>query len=408
MAHLPDAPVPSSMASLRSDDALALPRVSGQFVTEIHEGCVPAFAATALDHLHGSLFASLRHLQLCEAFSAATCTWVCYQQGEICGVLLFRLEPQRLLVLTEMVRLPQAQIEAFTHAVLARYPQVKTIVFNAVCVNAGVLAYPSLRYDFSENYILDLPDTAAAYLATLGKSTRKTIHSYGNRLRRDFPDLCWRAYEKDELAPAAQRALVLQLQAFKRASMAARHKEAAIDATDTRRLLQLASECGLFGIATVNGEVCAGSVACRIGAHYVMLLSAADPALENYRLGLLACYWSVCDCIARQARQCHLLWGRYQYKSQLQAVPHVLTRLTLYRSYRAMLAMPAEVFKIVVSGQLIRCHRWLLYDVHDNADCCSRLIAATVNTLRGWRRKQGSQKPEPLTPLETQHGKNSS
>ncbi len=408
MAHLPDAPVPSSMASLRSDDALALPKVSGQFVTEIHEGSVPAFAATALDHLHGSLFASLRHLQLCEEFSAATCTWVCYQQGEICGVLLFRVESQRLLVLTEMVKLPHAQIEAFSHAVLARYPLVKTIVFNAVCVNAGGLIYPSLRYDFSENYILDLPDTAATYLASLGKATRKTIHYYGKRLRRDFPDQCWRAYEKDQLTPAAQRALVLQLQSFKRASMAARYKEAAIDATDTRRLLQLASECGLFGIATINGEIRAGSVACRIGEHYVMLLSAADPALENYRLGLLVCYWSVCDCIARQARQCHLLWGRYQYKSQLQAVPHALTRLILYRSYRAMLSMPAEVFKIVITGRLIGCHRWLLYDVHDKADCCSRLIAAIVNRKRGWRRKQGSPKPESLPLLETQHGKNSS
>lgn len=392
MAHLPDAPVPPLLGALPLEGELIKQKLAGSLITAIHENDVPEFAIAALDRLHGSLFASVRHLQLCNDYYPLPHTWVCYQQGEITGVLLFRIEASRALVLTEMILLSQVQAEAFARSVFARYPLLKTISFNAISPQFTALNFPAQSYVFSENYILDLPADVDTYRASLGKSSRKTINGYGNRLRKDQPDFTWEASSFAELPALTQQMLVHRLQQFKRDSMAARNKEAVIDAEESRRIVQLASECGLFGMATINGQLCGGSLSCRIGDNYVMLLSAADPQLEHYRLGLLICYWSVCDCIARGASQCHLLWGRYQYKSQLLATPHDLVRLTVYRSRWQMVLMPAIVLRMAMRKEWYRMRHWLLHDVQQRSDFSSRqltrLITFGVRRVRAFKRSR--------------------
>lgn len=384
MEHLPDAPLPSSVATLPAYGAVGVLRTASGIVSEIHLSQVPDFAAAALDRLHGSLYASVRQLELCGLRRNQMHTWVGTQHGEIVGVLLFRVQARRIMVLTEMMLLSASQAETFAVAVFTRFPDASCIVFNAVCLSftPGECALPSQRYEFSENYILDLPDSTEAYLARLGKATKKTIKGYGNRLKKDFPDFAWRSCEASALSATERQALVQQLQAFKRASMAARAKEAIIDEHETQRMLTLAGECGLFGIATINGRVCAGALSCRIGAHYVMLLSAADPGLERYRLGLLVCYWSVCDCITRHARQCHLLWGRYQYKSQLLAVPHALCHLVIYRSRWRMLGLPAMVLGAALRGLMFRSRFWLLEDLVKRDTAVARLMRWSIQLRR--------------------------
>ncbi len=379
MAHLPDAPVPPLLGALPLEGELIKLKLAGSLITAIHENDVPEFAVAALDRLYGSLFASVRHLQLCNDYYPLPHTWVCYQQGEITGVLLFRIQASHALVLTEMIMLSQVQAEAFAHSVFARYPLLKTISFNAISPQFYALNFPLQSYVFSENYILDLPADVDTYRASLGKSSRKTINGYGNRLRRDQPDFSWEAFSFAELPVLTQQMLVHRLQQFKRDSMAARNKEAVIDAEESRRILQLASECGLFGMARINGQLCGGSLSCRIGDNYVMLLSAADPQLEHYRLGLLICYWSVCDCIARGASQCHLLWGRYQYKSQLLATRYDLVRLTVYRSRWQMMLMPDIVLRMAMRKKWYRMRQWLLHEVQQRSDLSSRLITRLVS-----------------------------
>lgn len=196
-------------------------------------------------------------------------------------------------------------------------------------------------------------------MTMLGKSTRQSLRGYRNRLLRDFPDFRWTAYTCDELSVEQQRQLVSVLQGFKRESMSARGKSAAIDATETQHFLRMAAESGLFGIARANGRICAGAFSCRIGDSYVMLLSASHPAMSVYRLGLLTCLWSVNDCIHQGGRQCHMLWGRYQYKHQLLAVPKSLYRLVVYPSVTQMLMQPITVLRMFVYGRYVRSVQWL-------------------------------------------------
>ena len=389
MALLPDVPATPVIVSLADSMIAEDEKNNNNIVSEIHEHGTPEFARVAIDRLYGSLYASVRYLELCRPYQPQPHTWIGYQQGEIQAVLLFEIREHALIVISEMIALTAVQIENFARCVLARYPSVMCINFNAVNFNLNInkLNLPAQHYVFSENYILNLPKTIENYQSSLGRATHKTIRLYGNRLKKDFPDFAWRVYSAEELPRALQQSFFQQIQAYKNQSMMARNKTPENDPAENRRILQLASESGLFSMAVINGEIRSGSLACRVGNNYVMLLSAADPALEKYRLGLLTCYWSLCDCITRGAQQCHLLWGRYQYKSQLLAVPVDLQRITLYRSRWIMAAMSASVIRMALQAEKFRIQKWLLYDVQQRRDVCSRTLAKLVFIAREFKRK---------------------
>ena len=368
-----------------SPDALPTTQAFSQtdIVSEIHEQSVPAFAAAALDRLQGSLYASFRYWQLSDTRQIPPHTWIAYRNGEIIGVLLFRIQGRSAVVLSEVIVLDQQQTDAFCCCVFRGFPQIRYITFNAVSVHSPPCSLPHQYFAFSENYVLTLPPTVDAYMAALGKSTRQSVRGYRNRLQRDFPDFSWTAVECDALSTDQQRDLVLTLQHFKRESMAARGKSAAIDAAETSRFLAIGADCGLFGIGRIQGRVCAGSLSCRIGDNYVMLLSASDPALSAYRLGLLTCLWSVSDCIARNARACHLLWGRYQYKHQLLAVPNVLCRMIVYPSFAKKLMQPLIVLQMLGRSHYARSTQWLREQLALEKHAGLRSLLRQLRLLKG-------------------------
>lgn len=357
-------------------------QASSSIVSEFHEQSVPEFAAQALDRLYGSLYASFSHLSLSDTAQPAPHTWVGYRHGEVVGVLLFRLRVDQVFLLTEMFCLEQAVADAFSRAVFARFREIKTIHFNAISLSGPLTGWPLQHYAFSENYVIRLPQTVDQYRASIGKSTRKTLRGYGNRLHRDFPDFSWDVRAVGEMRAHELRSVIRQLHRFKRDSLAARGKLAEISRRETARLLILARHAGLIGIARIGDRVCGGSLACRIGGNYVMLLSAADPALASYRLGILCCFWSICDCIRAGGRECHLLWGRYQYKTQLLGEPRSLLRLTIYRSRLRMALSPLLVIGILMAATRYRLRDWLLPQFAGRSSALSRCFGRAIALWR--------------------------
>jgi len=332
----------------------------GGIVSEFHEQFVPEFAADALERLYGSLYASYIHARLSDSALPIPHTWVGYQHGEVVGVLLFRVRFDRVLVATEMFHLDQTVADTFCRALFDRYHQVHAVHFNAVSLPRALTGWSLQYYPFSENYVISLPNTIDRYLHVLGKSTRKTLRGYGNRLQRDLPEFIWEVHQADGLRSDQLRVLIRQFQRFKRDSMAARGKRAELSRRDMAHMLILCRRSGLVGIARIGDQICGGSLACLIGDNYVMLFSASDPALASYRLGILCCFWVVCDCIRAGGRECHLLWGRYQYKTQLLGEPRPLLRLVIYRSIWRRCLSPVTVVSMYFAAWRYRLRDWFL------------------------------------------------
>jgi len=346
----------SSSVTLR-DDLVGI-------VSEFHDRAVPERAVEALDKLYGSLYASFAHLSLADSLPQPPITWIGYECGEIIAVLLFLVRFDQVHVLTELIRLEPRIVHAFRRAVLARFSGVNGIHFNAITLTQPLTVGAHQFCAFSESYIISLPRSVDEYRAALGKSTRKTIKGYSNRLQRDFSEFIWETRQADQMRSHELRSLIRQLQNFKRDGMAARGKRAELSRRDIARMLVLSRAEGLVGVARIGDKVYGGSLACRVGDNYVMLISAADPSLTAYRLGMLCCFWAVCDCINAGARECHLLWGRYQYKTQLLAQPSTLLRLTIYRSWLQMGLSPLMVLGMCAADMRFRFKRWLLLKQH--------------------------------------------
>lgn len=378
MAHLPDAPLPHPLAALPGTCDSTPADIGAGMLSEIHEFAVPAFAVAALERLYGSMYASLRHLQLCEATRPLPHTWIGYRRGEIMGVLLFRMRGVQAIVLTEMFALTTDVAEEFCRALFSRFAYARSVCLNAVMLPAPLSRLAALQAAFSENYVIALPAEVDAYFAALGKSTRKTLRGYSNRLQRELPGLRWEVRPASALRADELRRLLRQLQTFKRDSLAARGKRAELSRRDAARLLALVSERGLVGIATVDGRIRAGALSCRFGDNYVMLLAAADPALESYRVGMLCCYWAICDCIRAGARECHLLWGRYQYKRQLLGVPQPLHRVLVFRSPLQMALSPAAMLAMAWLRLRYRLRDVLLGDPHRGPGTLQRAALAVA------------------------------
>jgi hypothetical protein len=179
-------------------------------------------------------------------------------------------------------------------------------------------------------------------MASLSKGTRKNIKRYLNKIRTDLPALKHSILIGDEIKDWHVQSII----ELNKARMQRKQKVSAYDESETARVIQLAKLCGLVRIMEIDGNMVAGEICSRAGSHYFSHVGAHDPAYDEYRLGILNCYLTICECIDRRGKQFHFLWGQYDYKYSLLGVQHDLNHVALYRSYAYLLLNGAKAFRL--------------------------------------------------------------
>jgi hypothetical protein len=318
--------------SLRSDPG----QDASQFDARIHENEIPAFVETELERLYGSIYSCLKQFRIYDGVVAGVHTYVARDMHGIQDILLFRVTGGRVKVLNEVIRLEGADVERFAKLVFGHFKEAQLISFKAIQNNIERLPFVHQRHNCLEDIVLALPASAQAYHASLGKNTRRNIKRYGERLRTAFPSFTFSVYEKGEASDADLRAIV----ALNHARMEGKNKQSDIDYGEEDRLIALTRQCGLVGVCRIDGKVCAGAMSFRAGDNYFLNVLAHDPVYDDYWLGILCCYMTICECIARGGKEFHFLWGRYDYKFTLLAVARDLERLVIYRSRGKMWSNP--------------------------------------------------------------------
>jgi hypothetical protein len=258
-------------------------------------------------------------------------------------------------VLNECIRLEQRELRRFIDYLFERFPKLGTVSFNGIEIDAPVLPYPFQRYNQSEDIAMALPDSEQAYLAGLGKNTRRNIRRYGERLRNAFPDVAFQTYERE----AVTEQMVREIITFNHARMSAKNKRSNLDEVSVRRITRMARACGLVGVARIDGRICAGAISYRAGGNYFLDVLSHDPAYDDYWIGILCCYHTICACIARGGAEFHFLWGRYDYKFALGASVRDLDCLIVYRSRMQMLRKAPLALGALCNHRLRRLKLWM-------------------------------------------------
>ncbi|HEY8609348.1 MAG TPA: GNAT family N-acetyltransferase [Noviherbaspirillum sp.] len=355
-----------------------------------YENEVPPFVESAVEQLYGNIFSSLREFRVYGWKGGETSTYVARTGNETRAMFLFERRKGRVRVLNESIRIDKEELDRFSRYIFSRYADVSVISFKAIETDVRALPFPHQRFNHLEDFTLALPSTVDAYLASLGKNTRRNIKRYGERLRKTFPSCRFEIYEKDAVPEQHIRALI----DFNRSRMANKNIASVIDEEETRRIVELTHACGHVGLLTIEGEVVAGAISYRAGTNYFLNILAHDPRFDDYWAGFLCCYETVASCIARGGTEFHFLWGRYDYKIALGAVQRDLDNVTVYRSRLQLLLNGRLAWHEAAEGYRRQAKVWLKYEETDMA----KMIRRMVERARDLRRNVSTLLPHGRSP----------
>jgi CelD/BcsL family acetyltransferase involved in cellulose biosynthesis len=298
-----------------------------------HYNEIPAYVAHELDRLYGTRYATMPHFRH-YGDTVGVHTYVVRSNEEAVTVFLFRCVGPRVFVLNEGILVGQEEAATFADYVFHVFPATRVICFHCIETAAAGHRPPFVRLRCAQDLMLPLPPDCDSYFASLGASTRKLLRHRQNRLRHDFPSFTFRVCERDDVREADVRAII----GLNRQRMAGLDKASSIDADEEERIVRYVHDCGFVALATINGKLCAGAINYRIGRHFSARILSHDPAYDEYRLGFICAYLSVCECI-KQAHHANFYfgWGDNPYKYSLGAVPRALSHLLVFRSYGSML-----------------------------------------------------------------------
>lgn len=347
-----------------------------------HENQVPPFVESELDRLYGHIFSSLPQLRVYGELGARTSTYVARQGGKIIALLLFRRDGNVVRVLNQSIRIGSAELRRFTDYIFSTCRAVSAISFHAVQPDTSELRHPHQRYNCADDIVIALPGSAEAYQASLGKNMRRNLRRYMDRLTRAFPSFRVDFHEGEKADAQQIRAII----GFNRARMAGKNKVSTLDELETERIVQLTQECGLLSVASIDGRICAGGIAYRVGDNFFLYVIAHDPAYDDYWVGILTCYLTICGCIARGGKAFHFLWGRYDYKFALGAVLHTLDHVDIYRSRARYLLNGPAIARTAVGREVYRLKFALLDMARRKDSLAARVVSRAVARLRRMKR----------------------
>lgn len=288
---------------------------------------IPAFVDTEMRRLYGNIHSTLAHLEIYGGLDEVTHTYIARRQSNVVAIFLFRRDADTVRVINEGMTIDTAETERFADYVFSTWLGVHTIVFHAVQAGIARLAFPFQQYDCTANIVLPLPASADAYVATLGKNTRRNLRRYMDKLTRSFPDFRFEVFEKEQVDAYHVRDII----DLNRVRIAGKNKTFGI-ADEEERILALVRASGLVGVATIDGRVAGGAIGYLAGDHYFFKIIAHDPKYNEYSAGILCCYQMICACIARGCKEYNFMWNEYEYKFALGASSRPLQHVVVYRS----------------------------------------------------------------------------
>jgi hypothetical protein len=338
---------------------------------------VPPFVEAEMVRIYESIFSSLAQFRTYGSIAGNTSTYVVRQGSKIVTVFLFVRDGEKVRVLNEVIRISAEDISRFAEYVFAAYKKVTVISFHAIQADFHRLRFPFQKFNCSEDIVLSLPETEQDYLAKLGKHSRKNIKYYLSRLKRQHPTFEFSMLSKDEVTHQQVRDIVI----LNRHRMAGKDKISAFDDEETDRIINLVKQCGEVGVATVDGKICAGSICLRVGGNYFMIVIAHDSKYDDYRLGTLCCFLTICESMARKGREFHFLWGRYEYKYTLLGIQRDLDHVNVYRSRMQIVLNASTALKSARDGNLRRAKLWL-HSSGGQRSIAGRSIIALLGILR--------------------------
>jgi hypothetical protein len=314
----------------------------------IYENEIPEFVEVKLEQLYGNIYSTLARFHIYGAVTNAS-TYVARKGEVITAIFIFSEERGEIKIINQQVEIDAADIVMFAETIFSKYRSAKIISFYAINTNIPRLHFPFQKFNTLKENIIFLPATLEEYMASLSTSFRYQLRDREKKLRRKFPSFRYESFSKSEVSEQLVREIV-NLTCMR---MAVKKKAPYINEADIGLIVQLTRVYGSVYIATIDGQICAGTIWYRVGRRNHMHIIAHDPAYDKYMLGNQIAFSAVRDCIACGGRECWLMSGGEAYKSRFLAIPMHLDSLVIFRS-RAQFMLNLPRVSATAVGILLR------------------------------------------------------
>lgn len=348
---------------------------------DCYENEVPHFVGAEIDRLYGHLFCSLSYFEMARRVAGAS-TYVARKSGKPFSVLLYTRTVHEVIVLNEYASLAEEEIHRFVSFMFDTFASIWIISFQKIQADVRGLDRFWHAVVSTEDMVISLPATVKEYETAVGKNMRRNIKRYTNALEKDFPTWRYRVCLGNEVSEQEIRDIIaLSCIRMKSKNIMPRFTE-----EETQWIVDFARRCGLVGVMTIDGKVCAGAIGFRIGDNYAMHVIAHDPRYNGYSLGILCYYRTICEGIERGGKRFHLLQGQYEYKYRLLARRQDIVDLDVYRSRMHAAAYGMRILKKAWGGRIRLAKQWLLHDIEHCEGMVYRIISKVVNAMRAAKR----------------------
>lgn len=308
-------------------------------VISCHDRLVPLELDTELRSLYSNIHSTVDHLAVYGGLTDVTHVYVARQAGRPVAIFLFRFDHDSVRVINEGMMIAADELERFSDYVFSTWRSVSTISFHAVRIPAPLLLrQPVQHHACTAEIAMPLPDSVDSYVSGLGRNMRRNLRRYQERLRARHPTMRYQFYDRED----APEALIREVIRLNRLRIEGKQLAYGLD-DEVERLVSLVRRCGTLGVMTVDGKVIAGGIGYRAGDTWFFKVNAHDPAYNEFSAGILSCYYTICECIARGCKEFNFMWNEYEYKFALGGRQRNLHRLVIYRSRLRMLLNAARV-----------------------------------------------------------------
>jgi hypothetical protein len=289
----------------------------------VHLNGVPPDVAARPAPLYGSFRCSPGNLA---AFSTIQPEGACVLDTPE-HVLLFAVRGERIIVLNQVFAIGPAEASRAFRALFRALPGAR-LIHVQLMFPLRELGLPLWNRGAILHFRIALPDTVEAYDAMIGRSTRKRLRGYENRLRREHPDA-----RMEVISPGERSRELVDLYVtwkLARFHAAGRTTYWENDAKFPEHFAELV-RLGEVHMLTVAGKPAAIVFNFPAGDMLCALEAAFDAEYEHLDVGLLTLREVAREAVRRGAKTLDLTSGDREYKERLGATMHMAWGVSVFR-----------------------------------------------------------------------------
>ncbi len=297
--------------------------------TQLFKGCVPEFAhAQWLAIQRPGIASGTSSPQ--PRRSPQVHTYVVREDGRPVVLVFFQLDKKTALVLNDTPQESGAELQDFCRHLFQHFPAVRRICFLSQQRFIHTKEKKCSRHP--SNRLL-LPRHPSVRMEQSLRFNHRNIRYFLRRLKQDHPDFAIECHAHDAVTASHCRAL---LQLHRPQAVDKRQAESPLDEAG-ENLVRAVQEAGLVCLLKIGGRIVAGAICLRSGGDWQLHVLACDPRFQAYGLGMLCCYFTVCEHKDRQRHKSGATINRPRPTHVLMVRQERTTVLTVKRPQASLL-----------------------------------------------------------------------